>query len=442
MLYTLDPRDVLFLRDARPFDAGDASQALSNFPPSPVTLQGMVRFQLTELELFRRKIAAKHYFDRANHTPEVDELRAWLGQHSGEFGRIRLRGPFLVGPDNDDPDNSPTLWLPMPLDASREYRPNGRPTDQVEFLVRQPAHDSRIARIGVASGVYGIQKALRPLVVGVTEPTDREFPERPFISLTQLGYAMMGARFQLAAEEMKLSEPEWRTGHARDPVRGTVETGLLYRAQVARPAPDVRLLFDLDWESDGRDAPQLVPGLPRLGGDGHIVTLETVADVHPIAQRFSELVDGGAARRTIIDNDGRFKLYFVTPAAFGDGWLPDGVDRETLEVVLVDQRCRLVAAAVGKPRYLGGWDIRRKRPKPLLAVVPAGSVFHFEPVGDLTSDELEAFADRLVRDHQLRPFPSVETNNEDKDQESWEIRKHVGSIGMGLTLVGSWQYQL
>ncbi len=41
-----------------------------------------------------------------------------------------------------------------------------------------------------------------------------------------------------------------------------------------------------------------------------------------------------------------------------------------------------VAAALGKPLYASGWDVRKNRPRPLRALVPAGSVYFFEwPAG-------------------------------------------------------------
>jgi CRISPR-associated protein Cmr3 len=36
----------------------------------------------------------------------------------------------------------------------------------------------------------------------------------------------------------------------------------------------------------------------------------------------------------------------------------------------------MYAAAVGKPIYLGGWDMKARAPKPMLKGVPAGSVYY------------------------------------------------------------------
>ena len=101
----------------------------------------------------------------------------------------------------------------------------------------------------------------------------------------------------------------------------------------------------------------------------------------------------------------RFKVLLLTPAYFGGGWQPeDGDDGWCL---LLDRKVRLVAAAIGRPLPIGGWDLAarggRGWHKPLRSYVPAGSVYFFEadspveppggpvtqtPVGELPLDRL------------------------------------------------------
>ncbi len=66
----------------------------------------------------------------------------------------------------------------------------------------------------------------------------------------------------------------------------------------------------------------------------------------------------------------RFKIYLSTPALFEDGWKPTSL--------LKKYGLTLLAAAIGRPLPIGGWDLEKKRPKPMLQAVPAGSVYYVE----------------------------------------------------------------
>lgn len=107
--------------------------------------------------------------------------------------------------------------------------------------------------------------------------------------------------------------------------------------------------------------------LVRLGGDGHAARL-IVRDLYPTEAQSLELlkstVSGG------LESGATVLLYLATPAVFDSGWRPP-VDVE-------QHGLRLRAAAVGRPRIFGGWNMARGRPKPLRRGVPAGSVYFFE----------------------------------------------------------------
>lgn len=63
-----------------------------------------------------------------------------------------------------------------------------------------------------------------------------------------------------------------------------------------------------------------------------------------------------------------YKLYFRTPAIFAEGALPKKLFCDNLGV-------KITAAAVGKPLFIGGWDIKANTPKPTEQAVPPGTVY-------------------------------------------------------------------
>ena len=74
----------------------------------------------------------------------------------------------------------------------------------------------------------------------------------------------------------------------------------------------------------------------------------------------------------------KFKVYLATPAKFKKGWLPDWIDEETLIGKFNGISLKLLTAAIGKCVPIGGFDMKRKKPKPMLRAVPAGSVYYFK----------------------------------------------------------------
>lgn len=59
----------------------------------------------------------------------------------------------------------------------------------------------------------------------------------------------------------------------------------------------------------------------------------------------------------------------VTPALFQDGWHPQPAQLGG---------GRLVAAHVGRPLSVSGWDFVRRGPKPSRRMVPAGAIYWVE----------------------------------------------------------------
>jgi CRISPR-associated protein Cmr3 len=154
-----------------------------------------------------------------------------------------------------------------------------------------------------------------------------------------------------------LLKKEPKIGIGIDKRRRSVADGKLYRIDFHRYV-SLELIVEFDGISLQSE------GLLRLGGEGKAV----------VYSRW----DGDNLPETKNLHDKRIKVYCLTPTIFEGGWLPDFIDSNSLEGYFNGVRLKLLAAAVGKTEYIGGWDIVRKQPKPMYKVVPAGSVYYFE----------------------------------------------------------------
>lgn len=100
-----------------------------------------------------------------------------------------------------------------------------------------------------------------------------------------------------------------------------------------------------------------------------------------------------------------FLLYLLTPLLQVEA--PLSVDRQTP-----------VAAALGRPSYVSGWDVSLRRPRPVRPLIPAGSVFFYDwPEGSTVADKNE-----LIRSWWLRPLQEL-----------------GAAAGFGRCLVGIWR---
>lgn len=144
---------------------------------------------------------------------------------------------------------------------------------------------------------------------------------------------------------------EYKTGIGRDNEVHRTKDGLLFRLVSNRfeDAPDKSLCLLLQVNQLSQ-APSI--GVMPLGGERRSVAVETIHE-----QGFN-LPEQPKIKGKYI------KICLLTPAFF-DSWYP------TLPGL------KLMAACVGKPVSIGGWDVLEKKPKAMRRAAPAGSVYVF-----------------------------------------------------------------
>lgn len=352
----IEPVDVLYLRGNRIFGgAGDHSEAL--MPPWPSLVAGALRTRI----LVDQSVSFNGY---AKGTRPPGPLGGVLGTPV-EPGSFRVCC-FMVGQRVGD-KVSPYLQMPADL------------------VVQGAPETCRYLTPTVISGVLKSSYCLSALPILRVDS-----PAKPKLGLwlNKEGLTSYLSGKALTKKQWRESKDLWgnegRLGIAMDAASRTVEQGRLYTSDVVALKKDVGFIVGVQ----GADGFLPSSGLVRFGGDGRGATVEPCDPAMP-EPPWEEI----AGSR-------RFKLVLSTQGLFPRGWLPPGV-QQTEDGCAWSYRgmsAKLVAASLGRPEVLSGWDMATDRPKPALRAVPAGSVYWFEDFqGEIGS--LKALAYDGLCDH-------------------------------------------
>lgn len=339
--FRLDPLDVLFFRDGRPFDA--ATRAEGGLP-NPQSLAGALRssllatggFDFTGFALKRRTTPSSNL---------RDDLKEFGGKES--ILSLSFRGPWLAVADGDAVDAVEPL-LPVPQCLARDpkgkwYRADPLRAELPGWKLREPERlpvwrrgNPDAKHPGGFLAASGVESFLRG---GVPEDTHWLRPEDLFgfdnrtgieidpQALTTVESKIYGIRL------LSLCQRAGGTSvHAGKRVCIYAEVIAKEESEVSFPAP-----------------------LP-FGGEGRQVVAQRVKHHFDWKQQQSE----------------RSSWLLTTPGFFrAQSALPDVAP------------ARMVAAVSGTPLAVSGWDVARGGPRPTRFAVPAGSVYfvegNFEP---------------------------------------------------------------
>jgi CRISPR-associated protein Cmr3 len=328
----IEPSDVWLFRDGRPFAANDQSRAASIFPPTPRTLQGVIRS--ARLAQSGESFDYKHW---------SDALKAEIGQPDN-FGALKMRGPLLA---RRKADSTLERFFPLPADIVKLTS---------GWHVLSP--DNRTIQ---ANWPTGLQPLLSP------SGSEQVKFEHGWLNETSMLAYLNGAQGDLSepvnSGELFQREPRLGIG-IESGAKSTVE-GMLYQIEFVRLQESVGLLVEFSGVS------LTLPGTLQIGGEGRAARYATSPTGLSLAQK---------PQLTVNNSKLRFKTYLATPAFFGQGWLPSEINSQTLSGKWHGLELQLVAAAIHKPQSIGGRDIaaRRDAQRPMKRAVAAGSVYFWE----------------------------------------------------------------
>lgn len=331
--------DTLFFRGGKPFSMGQETTVSGLFPPSPSVIYGALRtayFAENQEDFKQFQMIGKDATDQLIITHLGYERR-------GEYGSSR--------------------YFPAPLDLVTDKETKH---EKKAFLLQaEDISDSEISN----------SKTPQILCIGKDKPKIEDLSEA-FVNESTLKSYLNLAIEEFSFENMAdfiTIEPKVGVGLNRK--TRTAEEGQLYFVNMIRPRDKHINDFNINITFSDLKLPQ--SGILRIGAEGKGATYKTIDLTRKLQADFEGI---------------KFKLYLSTPALFKKGWLPDWIDEKTLKGTFpkTNTQIKLLTCAVGKPVSIGGFDVKKQQPKPMLRAVPAGSVYYFEIENGNVQDIIDA----------------------------------------------------
>jgi CRISPR-associated protein Cmr3 len=351
--YLLRPVDTFFFRDHKPFSMGEEAKATGWFPPRPGTVYGALRSAYIH-----------RYGDFSSFYEGRDpEIRRWMGTPEA-VGDFSIRAVWL--------HDAQGAVLPLPLDyqvVKEEDKEKGHP-----LILTQEKEKGHWASDGTQWRLYASEDrksaSAADAYLGESEWREKAAFHRNISSIAR-------------AERWLQKEP--KIGIARDAQTMRAKEGMLYQLPMHRfreeqGKSDTGLLVLCDRSPSFDDIRYVL-----LGGEGrpwHLTPLQRERLLYSEEEE-EQLIQQIREREMA-------RIILLTPAIWKRGTRPACYDETTQELHLPgDLRVKLLTAAVGRPLVIGGWDMKKNRPKPRKLAVPAGSVLVVKVKGQQ--------ADQLVR---------------------------------------------
>lgn len=340
ILWIIEPRDPLIVRDGRPFGPNPGARAATLAFPFPSTIAGGLRH--------KAGLASNGGFDPAK-----------IG-HVLELG---IRGPLLV--QLDPQADTIAEWLPpAPADAL-VLETESPDTEHVRIQWLAPRQ---------LAGASSLPTALVPVAQHPVIPNkiSGRTPHFWHAAAFQQWLAAPGNREKQQLVKLGIGqlEVDARVHVSVLPDTLTAREGALFQTQglVFTQNDGTRLALAAHLEHDDQPyqcAQFQQGGLAPLGGERRVMRwLPTKADVAG-TQAPPEL------RNQIIEAR-RCRVLLLTPGCFAAGYRPP------LEWVRKGVTANLKAALVQRAQVVSGWDLQEGKPKPTRRLAPAGSVYFIE----------------------------------------------------------------
>lgn len=412
----LTPLDVLFFRDARPFDQADSADSGLSTPQS---FYGLVKTHLARTSGLS--------FSNIHGLRKSNDPNRWISE-------IRTRGAWLYV---DHPEKLKASLL------NKTHDPDRLNAICQGVIVPVPADIVQLGKTGDSL------TRLRPLDESVIVPGWNETPRRPlwwdddetpraasgFLGQVALQKYLRGE--DLCANEIIpidwLYKFEPRTGIGVDSAKMIATDGQIYAASFLRLQPGVSFYGEI--EIDDEHESKLRKEFAELitlpwGGEGRRVCVKKCDAMN-------------WPKSPVVNGDGRLLSLLVTPGIFGsrDGLGQNGQGVNPQQAWMPRELGTLRAAAVPRPKAISGWNLSGRTdidaespaaetnsnderdhpgcPRPTRYAAPAGSVYFWQRGKNNRSDK---------NGTELKPLESLGGRPLESDS------------GWGLSLTGTWRW--
>lgn len=355
MTLLIKPLEPFFFRDARPFDKGEG-WATGIFPPLPSTIYGAVR-----TAAISQKSTIDDYYN-GRHITIRDEMGS-----PGYCGTFTIKSVLLY--------DGYSCLLPMPLDLLQK-----RHHDKLGILLSNPRGDEIISD--------------KRFTFYQAPDRDLEAPTKPWLDGYGLASYLSGEPPARSSTRNPLHE-EIKTGIEKNPEKGSASEHMLYVQKMLR-------LEDKEYGEGGHyefsvDTENISSlderGILKLGHDGRVFSYKKTTEGN-----FDFLADELYGIKAKIDSEKKFKLLFTSPALLKNGWLPGGVKASNYVWETGSVTIRIKSAVLGKPMRVGGWDMKKRGPKPMRKAVPPGSVYYCELAKGTVEELFDTLFDKNISD--------------------------------------------
>lgn len=359
----IEPSDVLFFRDGKPFVAGESHRAESFFPPTPMSLQGAIRSRIIQDNGGR--------FDSfATDPDQFSELTAMIGKPGMEdFGKLLIQGPFVAKRENGTVNE----LFPLPQDlvfGRKGEKAFGTVAPMSSFPVETDLDNINLTwfRSGVhlesRAGFLSFNNFKKYFLEMLTPEDAKE-----------------------VIQEKDIFSHELRPGIRLDVEKRRPETGKLYFGDF------IRLHSGYGFSADIEGVKLEKNGWLKLGGESRACWYENI-NSDTCSCSWQTLLNDNELKDALLvhlQKHKQFKVYFASPAFFERGALPDFINPESCEGNVGETKVKLVGACIGKTLLLGGWDLVKNKPKPMRRFVSAGSVYFFKLLDGSENEAIKAF---------------------------------------------------
>jgi len=403
VILTIQPRDPLIVRDGRPFYAFPGAKVRGYSFPPPQVIAGAIRSRVG--------------FGCGYGVGEQDKEN-WRNL----LNQVRILGPVLFSLRTNE------ALFPAPLDALliklNDAGKNGQ-SDPAAGQLRLYRLAPEEAGGDVATNLP--EPLAYPVFAPAEMPKSKPEPMPAFWRIKYFDNWLLGD----PATSLEIDEPaelgitgpevEYRTHVKIDPSLQTAAESMLYETSglqflhragnTITDVEELALFVQIVGEGLSADCAAAMEnslvGVHPLGGERRLALWETRAELAWPEKPPKEIVEE-------VKSSKRARLLLLTPADFNT----NGNNRPFLPQSNGFGGARAVAAAVGRPITVSGFDLAKGSPKPSRRLTPAGSVYFV----DLSSVEnIEAW----VEEHWMKVLP------EQPEQSQRD--------GYGLTAVGVWR---